>query len=104
MHCLDLGTMKKILSLYVDHKLFDKEKAADFLKAALKYVPTDFTRKPRSLDFLDHFKAAELRMMALYLAIVMFKESDMNAQEYETFLLFFCGYRILMFRRRLQLG
>lgn len=96
MHCLDLGSMRKLLILYLKYGLFDQAVADQFIKLAVKYVPSDFTRKPRPLKLLDHYKAAELRMFALYLAIVMFKESNMSRQDYETFLLFFCGYRILM--------
>lgn len=96
MHGVDLGAMRKQFFLFLKYGLFDSNAADEFIKACLKFIPSDFTRKPRLLKFLDHFKATELRMFALYLAIVMFKKCGMSDKHYEMFKLFFCGYRILM--------
>lgn len=96
MHTLDLGVARKQLFLHKKHRMFDEDKADAFIKRVMKYVPSDFTRKPRSSKLIEYWKALEFRMFALYIGIIFYLESGLNRQEYDNFLRFFISYRLLM--------
>lgn len=96
MHCLDLGVMKKIFAIFDFHKLLDKDIADAFINTMKKYVPSDFVRRPRGLKHMEHFKATEYRLFALYLAPVLFKLCKLNTNQYTNFLNFFISYRLIM--------
>lgn len=96
MHGLDLGIMKKILHLFISKKFFDPSFADSLITNISKFVPSDFARRPRSLKFIDHYKATEYRLFALYLGPVVFKLCGVQTCQYNNFLNFFVSYRILM--------
>lgn len=96
MHALDLGVVKKIIKLYLKLKSFDPDLADNFIVRVLKFIPGEFTRKPRSLKNIEHYKAAEFRLFALYLAPVLLKESNVNSTVYDNFMNFFVAYRLLL--------
>lgn len=73
MHCALLGTMKKLLQLWLDSCFFqkdfhiDKHGAAVLNQRIMSIKPTsNITRKPRSLDKSREFKANEYRSLLLY--------------------------------------
>lgn len=73
MHCALLGTMKKLLQLWLDSSYFqkdfhiDKNGAAILNQRIMSIKPTsNITRKPRSLDNRREFKANEYRSLLLY--------------------------------------
>lgn len=96
MHTLDLGVMRKILMLQIKYHVLDVDKADEVIKKIAKYVPTDFTRKPRSMKLIEHWKASEFRMFALYIAPIMYLECDVDEHERDNFLKLFISYRLLM--------
>jgi len=79
MHCVLLGVMKKMLILWkgsgeigrvgVNQQKLPSELVKNIstrLISLKKYIPSDFSRKPRSLDELCRWKATELRQFLLY--------------------------------------
>lgn len=79
MHCVILGVMKKMIMLWkgsgeIGRVGVNKQKLPSNLVkqistrliALKKYIPSDFSRKPRSLDELSRWKATELRQFLLY--------------------------------------
>lgn len=96
MHCLDLGVSKKIIKMFLKKKILNNDVADNFILQTLKYVPADFSRKPRSLKHIEHFKAAEYRLMTLYLLPVLLKECNINPVTYDNFLKYFVSYRLLL--------
>jgi len=79
MHCVLLGVMKKMLMLWkgsgeIGRVGVNKQKLPSNLVKQIsnrlillkKYIPSDFSRKPRSLDELSRWKATELRQFLLY--------------------------------------
>lgn len=77
MHLVCLGVMKKMLLLWLNgyqtSRLNGRKIAelSDMLIAMSKWVPKEFSRKPRSLHELNHWKATELREFVLYLGPVV---------------------------------
>lgn len=96
MHGVDLGPMRKILMLFIFHKILDPNVADPFLLQMCKFIPSDYVRRPRSLKTIDYYKATEFRLFALYLGPVLFKLCNINTTQYENFLNFFISYRLLM--------
>lgn len=79
MHVVLLGIMKKLLKSWVQlvpFKLSTGQKADVELtiKAIKKYIPCEFSRKPRSLSEMDRYKATELRLILLYTGAAYFKD------------------------------
>lgn len=73
MHCILLGTMRKLLDLWLNSKnhnesFYINKKKQDVLdKRILQIKPnTEITRKPRSINDRADYKANELRSMLLY--------------------------------------
>lgn len=79
MHCVLLGVMKKMLMLWkgsgeIGRVGVNKQKLPSNLVKQIstrlislkKCIPSDFSRKPRSLDELSRWKATELRQFLLY--------------------------------------
>lgn len=74
MHLVCLGVMKKLLSAWVHGKYsrFSKLSATAIacmsrrLEKFKNYCPSDFARRPRSLDMCMKYKAIEFRQFLLY--------------------------------------
>lgn len=98
MHLVDLGVMGKLLKIWMSDHDFSKELANQFLENVYPYIPSDFTRKPRSLDEYDNFKATELRQFVLYIGIPMLKKCCSNTDKIRNFIQLSIGYRLLMGR------
>lgn len=92
MHLLYLGVMRKLIHLWLSGPLptrigsQNKDRISAKLVELAKYMPSEFSRKPRSLSDLDRFKATEFRAFLLYLGpVVLLKNLDENI--YKNFLL-----------------
>lgn len=98
MHLIDLGIMKKVLTLIVDNKTYgqkiNSENISKVLLSLRKYVPREFQRKPRSLLDLKYWKATEFRQFLLYTGLIALKES-LNLKLYEHFLTLVSAIRML---------
>lgn len=72
MHLICLGVMRKLLRIWVHgplpHKLARSQILAmsEFLISCRENFPSEFSRKPRPLKDLDHWKATEFRTFLLY--------------------------------------
>lgn len=78
MHAVCLGAMKKLLMLwkgdkiarvYLNNQKFNSrviKHISERLLTLKKQIPSDFVRKPRSLDELARWKATEFRLFLLY--------------------------------------
>lgn len=94
MHGIDLGTGGKLLRLMIEMKKIDTVAANLMIDAIISYVPTDFPRKPRRLEFLEHYKASELRFFSLYSGMVILKKTC-DPEFYKHFLKFSISYRLM---------
>lgn len=94
MHGIDLGTGGKLLRLMIDKKKIDKVTVNLSIDAMTPYIPSDFPRKQRRLEFIDHYKASELRFFSLYSGIVILKNSC-DPDIYYNFLTFSVAYRLM---------
>lgn len=98
MHLVDIGFGKGILKAACGRKIkggpHDMEIFKSTYQSYFHNCPSDFARKPRSLNEVTHFKATEGRQFLLYLGMVLFKDS-MDKETYEHFLLLVCAYRLL---------
>lgn len=95
MHCFDAGVTGKILRLLIDSKKINVTMANLLIDAMSPYIPSDFPRKMRRFDDLEHYKAVELRFFGAYCGLVIIKLCCDN-EIYENFLDYFVAYRILM--------
>lgn len=100
MHLLYLGVMKRLLTFWdigprrTRFSATMKSSLSDVLIKFVAYFPTEFARKPRSLEYLKYFKATEFRYFLLYTGCVALKDfcsSDM----YFHFLTLHCAAVIL---------
>lgn len=79
MHLVCLGVMRKLLMLWLAGPLQTRLPSrsvkiiSDHLETFRKNVPTDFARKPRSLNCIKYWKATELRQFLLYIGPVILK-------------------------------
>lgn len=101
MHLVCLGVMKRLLTKYwvsgkpspsklcVRYRL---EVSADLLRLQ-DSTPTDFTRKPRSLQELDYWKATEHRNFLVYFGPVVLK-GHLESKFYRHFLKLSCAVTI----------
>lgn len=113
MHLICLGVMKKLLVAWVFGKYSRLTKLSgrsisiicarlDILK---KYCPSDFARRPRSLDACSKYKATEFRQFLLYTGPVV-AYGILDEQVYKHFLFLHAAVRILISNSpsRLQLN
>ena len=79
MHLIYLGVVKRLMNLWLkgslEYRLSPDKKTAlsRRLEEISAYMPHEFSRKPRSLDFFDRFKAKEFRTFLLYLGPLCLK-------------------------------
>lgn len=101
MHLICLGVMRKLLNLWssgplkcrVPSKILSQI-STSFCQIA-KFIPNEFGRKPRSLNYLKRFKATEFRQILLYTGPSIFKKY-LPQNIYQHFLLLHCGTYILL--------
>lgn len=101
MHCVLLGVMKQLLTLWlkVKRRPFSLSSAVveEISKLMLLLCPQvtfEFKRKPRSLDNFERFKATEFRLFLLYIGPVVLK-NKLPSLYYNHFLKFHVAIRIL---------
>lgn len=103
MHLVCLGVMKKILSAWVYGKYSRLSKLSgrsislisarsDILR---KYCPSEFARRPRSLDLYSKYKATEFRQFLLYSGPVV-TYGLLDEQLYKHFLFLHAALRVLV--------
>lgn len=91
MHLVCLGVTKRLLR-FLTKKVPSKlsSRSLSEINRRLDIVsdqfPSDFARKPRSLEFADRFKATECRMFLLYTGPIVLKDI-LSRKSYEHFLL-----------------
>ena len=101
MHLACLGVMRKMLVCWksgpIPHRLGKHNilEISDRLISFKKFVPSEFNRKPRSLQELDYFKASELRTFLLYLGPVVLRDV-LSTDKYNHFILLSVSIRILL--------
>lgn len=101
MHLIDLGVVKKCLLLLLEDKFGryflsreDKVNFKNSYASYASYTPSEFCRRPRTLEELPRFKATEFRLFILYLAPVVLKKY-LTDDIYQHFLLLHCAVRLL---------
>lgn len=98
MHLVDLGAVKKILTLIATGKVkgyrVNHENISCTLLSLKTFVPREFQRLPRSLSVLAYWKATEFRQFILYTGIVVLKDS-VNSEIYEHFLTLHAAIRMM---------
>ena len=100
MHLIYLGVTRKLLHLWLKGPLPTriglqcKEKISTKLVELSKFMPMEFSRKPRSLNYLDRYKATEYRAFLLYTGpVCLINSVDINI--YKNFLLLSSSITIL---------
>lgn len=64
------------------------------LKIIAKWIPSEFTRKTRELEYLDRWKATELRLFLLYVGSVVL-QNYLPKKYFIYFISLHCAIRIL---------
>ncbi|KAK3929625.1 Deoxyguanosinetriphosphate triphosphohydrolase-like protein [Frankliniella fusca] len=91
MHLVLLGTLRKIMYMWIGGPLKVRLSAATIERISQKLVsvsawtPLEFARRPRSLKFVKRFKATELRLILFYVGIAVFK-TELREEIYQHFL------------------
>lgn len=91
MHLIYLGVMRKLLLIWVDgkppHKLpsIKISKISELLIEQKKNIPSEFIRKPRTLQELKRYKATEFRQFLCYTGPLVLK-SELSCDKYLNFL------------------
>ena len=104
MHSVCLGVMKKMLSLWTKSEVSKNirlgRRAINSMSRKLldlsKYIPREFSRKSRSLNDLDRWKATEFRQFLLYTGPVVLKDKFQNSDFYKHFLMLSTAIFILV--------
>lgn len=85
MHLVCLAVMKKLFRLWMfgyrrvsDKVLFKMESyfikcISKWLESITSFVPTEFSRKPRTLKEIKNWKATEFRQILLYTGVIVFR-------------------------------
>ncbi|XP_036341073.1 uncharacterized protein LOC118750465 [Rhagoletis pomonella] len=102
MHLIDLGVVRKFLIRLLNNKTSLEYKApkenlstiSTKLVSLRKYIPLEFSRRPRGFEDIVHWKATEYRQFLLYTGILALKGSIHDELYYE-FLLLHCSCRLL---------
>ncbi|XP_030764844.1 uncharacterized protein LOC115889069 [Sitophilus oryzae] len=99
MHLCFLGVMKKLLKYWHSDTatrlhLRDRTKISEYLEYTAQFIPEEFSRKSRGLYELDHWKATELRLFALYTGVIVLK-NILPSNLYYHFVLYHSALRIL---------
>ena len=100
MHLICLGVMRKFMNIWVRGKIPHRLSAGQIklisshLEKLKRFVPTEFSRKPRSLRDLDHYKATEFRLFLLFTGPVVLK-AILPVEKYKHFMYFHTAIFIL---------
>lgn len=103
MHLVCLGVMKKLLSAWVHGKYSRLSKLSgrsisvisERLNTLREYCPSDFARRPRSLDTCSKYKATEFRQFLLYTGPAV-THDILDKQVYKHFLFLHAAIRVLV--------
>ncbi|KAK4881065.1 hypothetical protein RN001_004384 [Aquatica leii] len=101
MHSCCLGVMKKLISFWLNGSLKTRLKStnvriiSEHLVLLKNYIPTEFNRKPRTLQDVPRWKATEYRTFMLYVGPLVLKDV-LDIAVFEHFLLFHTGMSILI--------
>ena len=101
MHLCCLGVMRKLLWEWIKGPLSNrlsqtqKDTISRFLIFLANYIPSEFSRKSRSLAELARWKATELREFLLYTGSIVLK-NVLPKRLYEHFLLFHVAVKLLV--------
>jgi hypothetical protein len=97
MHLCYKGIMARLINFWISKKQFlnlkQKKLINDKLKNMSKAQPVEFGRTIRTFEDVNYFKASELRTIALYSGIIVFKKI-LPFPYYRNFLMFSLALRI----------
>ena len=102
MHVVLLNVMKRLMRAWVYGPIPFKidKKWVDCISSRLvlyaKTCPSEFGRKPRSLEHLRHFKATEYRSFLCYTGMITLLGIFKNSDVHYNFMLLCCAMRILL--------
>lgn len=94
MHCSCLGTMKKLLEIWIKSSKEFVSSVDAMLVPLKKNWPKEFQRQVRSLKYIDHYKATEFRTWLLYIGPAILKDL-MPIEQYIHFCYLHHGFRLL---------
>ena len=110
MHLIHLGVVKKLLTMWMKGDCskvvmdstrrnvkigrFQIVKISEECKKFSRYVPSEFSRRPRSLNEFEHFKAKEFRTFLLYTGPFVLKNA-LDENVYDNFMLLSCAIMLL---------
>lgn len=100
MHLVCLGVMRKLLLLWLQGPLKNKLSGAQATRISKKLhsfrlsIPSDFTRKPRTLKYIKLWKATEFRSFLLYYGAFVLK-NELNETAYNHYLMFHVAIHLL---------
>lgn len=100
MHLVDLGVGKQVFKSFIlqvtagSRRKCDERTLSELYCTYSKNTPSEFSRKPRSLDEVPRFKATEFRQFVLYTGVVFLKDF-LSHRAYCHFLCLSLGYRLL---------
>lgn len=101
MHLCCLGLMRKLLNMWLKGNLAYRlpSQTVNTISSKLlvlhAHTPTEFNRKPRSLNELDRWKATELRSFMLYWGPVVLK-GCLPSEFYDNYMLFSVGMYLFL--------
>lgn len=103
MHNICLGVMKKLLRFWIKGSKPVRLQTTDIdlinsdLVNLGQYLPSEFSRRPRSLGDIEFWKASEFRCFILYIGPIVLK-GRLKKKLYSHFMTLHCAIRLLMFK------
>ncbi|XP_031776737.1 uncharacterized protein LOC116415746 [Nasonia vitripennis] len=100
MHLVCLGITRKLLFLWkygpsnIKVNVEQINIISDGLQESATFLPTDFSRRLRSLQFVKQWKATECRRFILYDGIILVKDA-LSKEQYDNFVKLHVGIRLL---------
>jgi len=99
IHNVCLGVMKKLIVFWIKGKkpvrLVDPEIISNELINLKSFLPSEFSRLPRTLEECEFWKATEFRTFLIYTGPIVLK-GRLKKTLYEHFMLLSCAIRILL--------
>jgi hypothetical protein len=102
MHLLCLGVMRRLVFAWLRKGPLSvrigsnaAKVISDRLTSLRQFIPSEFSRRPRSLDEISNWKATEFRQLLLYTGVTVF-EGILSADIYNNFLMLFVFSTILI--------
>ena len=99
MHCICLGVCRRLLVYFFIIRgkgrlsLSTKNEVSNNLLNLSKFWPSEFSRKPRSLNDIKYWKATEFRSFLFYSGPIVLNK--IPKRHYQLFLLLHCGISLL---------